>query len=86
MRETLERKDTRMTAQHFLVPVDFSENANQAVEYAIDLASKLGARLTLLHVIQLLPLGSGDMGVTLPYAYIQDLEADITHPDPHRFF
>jgi len=67
-----------MTAQHFLVPVDFSENANQAVEYAIDLASKLGARLTLLHVIQLLPLGSGDMGVTLPYAYIQDLEADIT--------
>ena len=25
--ETSERKDTRMTAQRFLVPVDFSENA-----------------------------------------------------------
>ena len=67
-----------MTAQRFLVPVDFSEDANQAVEYAIDLARKLGARMTPLHVIQLLPLGSGDMGVTVPFTYIQDLEADIT--------
>ena len=67
-----------MTAQRFLVPVDFSEDANQAVKYAIDLASKLGARMTLLHVIQLLPLGSGDMGVIVPYTYFQDLEADIT--------
>jgi nucleotide-binding universal stress UspA family protein len=67
-----------MTAQRFLVPVDFSENANQAVKYAIDLASKLGARMTLLHVIQLRPLGSGDMCVTVPYTYMQDLEADIT--------
>jgi universal stress protein A len=67
-----------MTAQRFLVPIDFSEDANQAVKYAIDLASKLGARMTLLHVIQLLPFGSGDMGVTVPYTYFQDLEADIT--------
>jgi nucleotide-binding universal stress UspA family protein len=67
-----------MTAQRFLVPVDFSENANQAVECAITLASKLEARVTLLHVIQPLPLGSGDMGMTVPYTYIQELEADIT--------
>jgi universal stress protein A len=67
-----------MTAQRFLVPVDFSEDANRAVEYAIDLASKLGARVTLLHVMQLLPLGSGDMGVTVPYTYIQDLKEEIT--------
>jgi universal stress protein A len=67
-----------MTAQRFLVPVDFSEDANQAVKYATDLASKLGARMTLLHVIQLLPFGSGDMGVTVPYTYTQDLEAEIT--------
>src|SRR5262249_44892146 len=62
----------------FLVPVDFSEDANQAVQYAIDLANKLGARLTLLHVIQLLPLGSGDRSVTVPYTYFQELEADLT--------
>lgn len=66
-----------MAAQRFLVPVDFSEYANQALEYAIGLANKLGARLTLLHVIQPLPLGGVDMGVVLPYTYIQDLEAEI---------
>ena len=39
-----ERKDTVMAAQRFLVPIDFSEDANQALEYAIGLASKLEAR------------------------------------------
>jgi nucleotide-binding universal stress UspA family protein len=71
-----------MTAQRFLVPVDFSEYANQALEYAIGLASKFGARLTLLHVMQSPPWGGVDMDVTLPYAYIQciqDLEAEIAN-------
>ena len=66
-----------MAAQRFLVPLDFSEYANQALNYAINLARKLGARLTLLHVVQSLPMGGVDMGVTLPYTYIQDLEAEI---------
>jgi nucleotide-binding universal stress UspA family protein len=48
------------------------------LEYAIRLASKLEARLTLLHVIQALPLGGGDMGVTVLYAYMEALEAEIT--------
>ena len=56
----------------------FSEYANQALEYAINLAGKLAAHLTLLHVIQAIPLGGVDMGVTLPYTYLQDLEAEIT--------
>ena len=68
-----------MATQHFLVPIDFSEYANQALDYAITLAGKLGARVTLLHVIQPLPLGGVDMGVTLPSTYIQDLEAEIRH-------
>jgi universal stress protein A len=71
------RKETVMATQHFLVPLDFSEHANQALDYAINLAGKLDARLTLLHVIQSVPLGGADMGVTLPYAYLQDLEAEI---------
>ena len=66
-----------MAAQRFLVPLDFSEYANQALDYAINLARKLGACLTLLHVVQSLPMGGVDMGVTLPYTYIQDLEAEI---------
>jgi len=65
-----------MAVQRFLVPVDFSEHANQALDYAISLAGKLDARLTLLHVLQSLPLGAVDMGVTI-YTYIQDLEAEI---------
>ena len=67
-----------MASQRFLVPIDFSEYANQALDYAINLAGKLDARLTLLHVIQSIPMGGADMGVTLPYSYIQDLEAEIT--------
>jgi len=66
-----------MASQHFLVPLDFSEYANQALDYAIHLAGKLDARLTLLHVIQSLPLGGVDMGVTVPYTYMQELEAEI---------
>jgi universal stress protein A len=82
MRETSESKDTMMTAQRFLVPLDFSADANEALEYAIGLASKLGARVTLLHVLQSPPWGGVDMDVTCPHAYsrfIQHLEAEVTH-------
>ncbi|ETX01331.1 MAG: hypothetical protein ETSY1_07695 [Candidatus Entotheonella factor] len=40
-----------MTQSHFLVPLDFSEHADQTLDYAIDLAQQVQARLTLLHVI-----------------------------------
>ena len=39
-----------MIAQHFLVPLDFSEDAEQALDYAIALAQKHQAHLSLLHV------------------------------------
>jgi nucleotide-binding universal stress UspA family protein len=41
-----------MTVQHFLVPIDFSPYAEHALDYAMALAQKLQARVTLLHVIQ----------------------------------
>lgn len=66
-----------MATQHFLVPIDFSEYANQALDYALTLAGKLGARVTLLYVIQPLQLGGVDMSVTLHTTYFQDLEAEI---------
>ena len=40
-----------MQPQHFLVPIDFSPYADQALTYAIDLAKALKARLTLVHVM-----------------------------------
>ncbi len=37
--------------KHILVPTDFSPMADRAIEPAADLARRLGARLTLAHVI-----------------------------------
>jgi nucleotide-binding universal stress UspA family protein len=65
-----------MTIQHILVPVDFSGYAEQALEYAIELARKLSARLTLFHVVSMMPMGVVD-GTALPYSYIQELEAEV---------
>jgi nucleotide-binding universal stress UspA family protein len=38
--------------QHILVPHDFSETADQALAYALDLAEKLGARITIVHAYE----------------------------------
>jgi len=64
-----------MTAQHFLVPTDFSADADYALEYAMTLASKLQAKLTLLHVIEPFVVGSVE---SMPYSFLQDLEDKIT--------
>ena len=64
-----------MSAQHVLVPIDFSTNSDHALDYAVTLARTLQARLTLLHVIEPFIVGSVE---SLPYTYIQDLEAKIT--------
>ena len=68
-----------MTVQHFLIPLDFSTPAEQALDYAIALAQKLQARLTLLHVIQPPPVVNVDMGIWPSSTFLQDLEAEITH-------
>ena len=58
-----------METQHYLVPIDFSEHAERALQYAIELAQKMSARITLLHVIHTMPLGVTEMGASLPYSY-----------------
>lgn len=69
-----------MTVDHFLVPLDFSTYAEQALDYAIALAPKPQARLTLLHVIQLQQFGaSADMDLWPSATFLQELEAEITH-------
>lgn len=67
-------KDTRMTPHHLLVPVDFSDDADQALAYAIELAQNLRARITLVHVIHLTPLAMGDIGATTLVPYLEDME------------
>jgi universal stress protein A len=71
------RKGHRMTIEHVLVPMDFSEYSEHALDYAIPFASKLQARLTLLHVVESLPI-SGVDAVTLPQDYLLQLEAGAT--------
>lgn len=65
-----------MTAQHILVPLDFSPYADQALEYAIELGQKLQARLTLLHVIHLTPLTMGDSVTAFPGTFLEEIETD----------
>jgi universal stress protein A len=36
---------------HFIAPTDFSPNSEKAIDYAVQLARRLGAKLTLLHVV-----------------------------------
>jgi universal stress protein A len=65
-----------MTARHILVPTDFSEYADYALDYAIELAKTLQARLTVLHVFHLSSLALGEA----PPAVLADtLEAMETH-------
>lgn len=46
--------------KHILVPVDFSVLASQAVDYAIELAKALGAKITLLHAYEPPAIGYPD--------------------------
>jgi nucleotide-binding universal stress UspA family protein len=68
-----------MPSQHILVPMDFSEASNQALDYAITFARKLQARLTVLHVVEVFPLGRADM-TTVPEAYIEELKREANRP------
>ena len=42
-----------MAFQKILVPVDYTETSRRAVDYAVDLAAKLGASVTLLHAVEM---------------------------------
>jgi nucleotide-binding universal stress UspA family protein len=67
-----------MTGQHFLVPIDFSPYAEQALDYAIALAKQLQAHMTLLHVIQPPLIAGADMGVWPSPTFLEELEAAVT--------
>lgn len=59
-----------MHIQHILVPMDFSPDAEQALEHAVALAQQFQARITLLHAIYL-PV-STEVSLT---AYFSEMEA-----------
>ena len=61
---------------NILVPIDFSTTADQALEYAIALAAKLGARIHLVHVIGMPSFGIPDLGVAVTNTMIESLVRD----------
>jgi nucleotide-binding universal stress UspA family protein len=66
-----------VTVQQILVPTDFSEYAEQALAYAIELAQAFQARLTLLHIIDTASWGIAQAEAMLPPSYWQELETGI---------
>ena len=51
IQEKSPRGVTIMNIQKILVPVDYSDQSCQALQWGVSLAEKYGARLLLLHVI-----------------------------------
>lgn len=59
-----------------LVPTDFSDCANSALEYAIAFGLKFGSRITLLHVLQdpVAMFPEAAIAYPLPGNYLQELQ------------
>lgn len=55
-----------MAFKHVLVPIDFDETSDHALEVATDLAHRFGASIKLLHVVDLPPYAYANFGATLP--------------------
>jgi nucleotide-binding universal stress UspA family protein len=59
-----------MTPQNILVPTDFSEGADHALDYACDLAAKLGATI---HVVNALGAALPELNVAMTESMIEKL-------------
>ena len=60
-----------MTYKRILVPMDFSDCAKNALEYAIDFAKSTEAKLTLLHAYQI-PIPAAEAGLTIDANIAED--------------
>jgi nucleotide-binding universal stress UspA family protein len=65
-----------MLPKHILVPTDLSEGAEEALDYACELARQFGATVHLLHVIGIPTLGVPELGVALTSTVIDSMVRD----------
>ena len=65
-----------LTPSRILVPVDFSPNAEQALDYAIGLGAKLGATVHVVNVIGIPVFGVPELGVALTSTTIDSIVRD----------
>ena len=64
-----------MQFRHILAPTDFSEYSKQAVASALELAKKFGAKLSILHIVELPPYPvEGYVPPSLTPTFLEDLE------------
>jgi nucleotide-binding universal stress UspA family protein len=59
-----------------LVPVDFSDYSEAALDYAVDLSARLDAKVFLLNVIGVPALGVPELGVALTSTFIESMVRD----------
>jgi nucleotide-binding universal stress UspA family protein len=64
--------------KNILVPTDLSKGAEEALDYACELARKLGAKIHLLNVIGIPALGVPELGVAMTSTLIDTIIADNT--------
>ena len=68
-----------MQFRHILAPTDFSEYSKKAVGSALELARKFGAKLTILHVVELPPYPvEGYVPPAVNATFLDDLERQAT--------
>ena len=68
-----------MQFRHMLAPTDFSEYSKQAVASALELAKKFGAKLSILHVVELPPYPvEGYVPPSLTATFMEDLEREAS--------
>jgi len=65
-----------MLPKNILVPTDLSEGAEEALDYACELAAQLGAKIHLLNVIGIPAMGVPELGVALTSTMIDTMLAD----------
>ncbi len=65
-----------MLPKHILVPTDLSDGAEPAIEYACELAAKLGATVHLVNVIGVPTMGVPEIGVAVTSSMIDGLVRD----------
>ncbi len=65
-----------MLPKQILVPTDLSDGAEQALDYACELARTLDAQIDLLNVISIPALGVPELGIALTSSMIDQLVTD----------
>jgi universal stress protein A len=65
-----------MLPKNILVPTDLSDGAEEALDYACELAQKLDATLHIVHVIGVPALGVPELGVAITSSVVDSLIHD----------